>query len=81
LIAGYTISFSVIGASLYFYAFKTLKAWVIASFLSLEVVFGSILAFVLLKESMTPLQMIGAAIVLAATAAISLIEKTKSNSS
>lgn len=78
LVAGYTLSFSVIGASLYYYAFKSLKAWVIASFLSLEVVFGSILAFVLLKESMSPIQMLGALIVLGATVAISYLERKKS---
>ncbi len=68
LITGYSITFSVIGCGLYFYAFKTLKPWIIASFLSLEVVFGSVLALLLLKETMSPFQILGAVIVLAATA-------------
>ncbi|MBY0357502.1 MAG: DMT family transporter [Candidatus Obscuribacterales bacterium] len=70
LIAAYSLVFHIIAASLYFYAFKTLKAWIIASFLSLEVVFGLILAFFMLHETMTPLQIFGAAIVLIATAGI-----------
>lgn len=73
LIAGYSITFFVIAGSLYFYAFKALKPWVIASFLSLEVVFGLILAFVVLKESIAPLQLMGAAVVLAATIGIGRI--------
>lgn len=68
LITGYSITFSVIGCGLYFYAFKTLKPWIIASFLSLEVVFGSVLALVLLKETMSLFQILGAVIVLVATA-------------
>jgi drug/metabolite transporter (DMT)-like permease len=70
LIVGYSITFFVIGATLYFYAFKTIKPWVIASFLSLEVVFGLALAALLLKESIATVQFVGAAIVLAATIAI-----------
>lgn len=66
----YSIVFHVIAASLYFFAFKVLKPWIISSFLSLEVVFGLILAFLLLHESVTPLQLAGAAIVLGATVAI-----------
>jgi drug/metabolite transporter (DMT)-like permease len=70
LIGGYALVFPVIGASLYFYAFKTLKPWVIASFLSLEVVFGLILAVLILRETIAPLQFLGAVIVLGATAGI-----------
>lgn len=70
LITAYAITFSVIGVSLYYYAFKTMKPWVIASFLSLEVVFGTVLAFFILKESMAPLQVVGAVIVLIATVVI-----------
>jgi drug/metabolite transporter (DMT)-like permease len=70
LIGGYALVFPVIGSSLYFYAFKTLKPWVIASFLSLEVVFGLILAVLILKETIAPLQLLGAIIVLSATAGI-----------
>lgn len=73
LITGYSITFSVIGGGLYFYAFKTLKPWIIASFLSLEVVFGSVLAMVMLKETMSPFQILGAVIVLSATAWIAVL--------
>lgn len=71
--AGYSITFFVIAGTLYFYAFKALKPWVIASFLSLEVVFGLILAFVVLKETIAPLQLLGAGVVLAATIGIGRI--------
>ncbi len=75
LITSYAIVFSVIGVSLYLYAFKTLKPWVIASFLSLEVVFGTILAFFILHETMTPIQIAGAIVVLAATAVIARLNQ------
>jgi drug/metabolite transporter (DMT)-like permease len=75
LITSYAIVFSVIGVSLYLYAFKTLKPWVIASFLSLEVVFGTTLAFFILHETMTPIQIAGAIVVLAATAVIARLNQ------
>jgi len=78
LISGYALVFSVIGVTLYYYAFKTLKPWVIASFLSLEVVFGLILAYYILHETMAPIQMAGAVIVLAATAWIARLSATHS---
>jgi len=69
-IAGYSVVFFGFALSLYLYAFKTLKPWVIASFLSLEVVFGLIQAHFMLHETMAPLQLCGAVVVLAATFAI-----------
>ncbi len=69
-ILGYAVIFSVIAVSLYFYAFKTLRPWVIASFLSLEVVFGLALATFWLHESINLMQLSGAVIVMAATVAI-----------
>jgi drug/metabolite transporter, DME family len=77
LIGGYALVFPVIGSSLYFYAFKTLKPWVIASFLSLEVVFGLILAVLILKETIAPLQLLGAIIVLGATAGIGRLNQAQ----
>lgn len=74
-IGAYSLVFFVIGASFYFYAFKTLKPWVISSFLSLEVVFGLALAAIVLHESMTVLQGLGAAIVLAASAVIGRLSR------
>lgn len=69
-ILGYAVIFTVIAVSLYFYAFKTLRPWVIASFLSLEVVFGLALATFWLHESINTMQLVGAVIVMVATAAI-----------
>lgn len=69
-ILGYAVIFSVIAVSLYFYAFKMLRPWVIASFLSLEVVFGLALATFFLHESINMMQFGGAVILMAATAAI-----------
>lgn len=63
----YALSFYVFGCSFYFFAFKTVKPWIIASLLSLEVVFGLLLALTVLHESITPLQALGAAIVCGAT--------------
>lgn len=74
-IACYSVSFFVIGATLYFYAFRTVKPWIIASFLSLEVVWGLILAFLLLAENLTPLQLCGTGILLATTLSIALYRK------
>ncbi|HEY9777084.1 MAG TPA: DMT family transporter [Planktothrix sp.] len=79
LIASYSVVFFLIAATLYYYAFKTLKPWVIASFLSLEVVFGLLLACFMLHETMTALQIAGATIVLAATAAIGRLKPTSAD--
>ena len=70
VIASYSVVFFVLAASLYFEAFRTLKPWVIASFLSLEVVFSLLLSGVLFHQSFTPMQLLGSAIVVAATIAI-----------
>lgn len=66
-ILGYVISFYVLAASLYFYAFKTVKPWIVASFLSLEVVVGIFIAVVLLGEPITIVQLAGSLIVVVAT--------------
>lgn len=75
LIAAYSVTFFVCGSTLYFYAFKRLKPWVIASFLSLEVVFGLVLAYYLLHESISLLQLFGAAVVLAATVGVAYLAR------
>jgi drug/metabolite transporter (DMT)-like permease len=75
LIALYALIFFVIGCSLYFFAFNTVKPWLIASILSLEVVFGVGLAMILLHESVTILQMVGCLVVIAATTAIAALNR------
>jgi drug/metabolite transporter (DMT)-like permease len=75
LIAAYAFIFFTVAINLYFFAFTTVKAWVIASLLSLEVVFVLIMSSVWLHEKAEPVQLLGAVIVLAATVAINLQEK------
>jgi drug/metabolite transporter (DMT)-like permease len=70
VIAAYSVVFFILAASLYFEAFRTLKPWVISSFLSLEVVFGLVISVLLLHQSFTALQLVGCAIVVAVTIAI-----------
>lgn len=67
LVAANSFVFFVVASSLYFFAFKALKPWVIASFLSLEVVFGLILAAVILNERVSFIQLLGATVVLVVT--------------
>lgn len=67
LLLAYTLMFPVIASALYFYAFKTLKPWVVASFLSLEAIVGVALAIFLLQEMPSLLQGIGAVIMIAST--------------
>jgi drug/metabolite transporter (DMT)-like permease len=66
-LVGYALAFPLIGSSLYFYAFRTVKPWIIASFLSLEVVYGLIVAVLLMSEKLAPLQGCGAVVLLLAT--------------
>jgi len=75
LITGYAVIFFTVAINLYFYAFTTVKAWVIASLLSLEVVFVLIMSSIWLHEKAEPLQLLGAAIVLATTVVINLQER------
>ncbi|MBU6454719.1 MAG: DMT family transporter, partial [Cyanobacteria bacterium REEB67] len=74
LINAYALCFGVIGINLYFFAFKTHKPWIIAAFLSLEVVYGVPLAWLMRGEIITPLQGGGALIVVAATVCIGLLD-------
>ncbi len=67
LILGGLLAFNVIGITLFFYAFKTVKPWIISSFLSLQVIVGIFLAIVFAGEAMTNMQIIGAIIIMAAT--------------
>ena len=76
LILTYSCVFFACGCTLYFYAFKTLQPWIIASFLSLEVVFGLVLSFILLHEQMTCAQTIGAIIVCLAIIGIARTNQT-----
>jgi drug/metabolite transporter (DMT)-like permease len=77
LIVGYSITFFVCGCAMYFFAFKTYKPWVVASFLSLEVVFGLILAFLLLHECMSVAQFVGATIVCLAMLGIAKVSSVE----
>lgn len=74
LIVSYAVLFFTIAINLYFYAFTALKSWIIASFLSLEVVAVLLLSFLLLNQKPEPIQLSGAVIVLATTVAISVRE-------
>jgi drug/metabolite transporter (DMT)-like permease len=80
-IAGYSLSFFVAGASLYFYAFRTVKPWIISSLLSLEVVYGLVLAAMMMSEKLTLLQLCGTVILLAATVVIALYHKRNEQAS
>lgn len=70
---GYLLAYSlllfVFGMILYFYAFRGLAPWLIASFLSLEVVVGLLLAHLLFGENPTTYQYVGAAIMVCCTIA------------
>jgi len=83
LIFAYSCLFSVVGINLYYFAFKTVKPWIIACFLSLEVVYGIPLAWCMHGEVLTAWQAVGAVIVVAATTGIGLLgarESQKKNS-
>jgi drug/metabolite transporter (DMT)-like permease len=75
LIAAYSFIFYVMACILYFFAFNSVRPWLIASILSLEVVFGVALAIVWLHETVTALQIAGCLIVIAATIAIGNLSK------
>jgi len=73
LIFAYSCLFSVVGINLYYFAFKTIKPWIIACFLSLEVVYGIPLAWCMHGEVLTAWQAVGAVTVVAATTGIGLL--------
>jgi drug/metabolite transporter (DMT)-like permease len=79
LILAYSCVFFACGCTLYFYAFKTLQPWIIASFLSLEVVFGLVLAFLMLHEQMTWVQLMGAMTVCLAMIGIARLNHAEQN--
>jgi drug/metabolite transporter (DMT)-like permease len=72
-ITEYALTFSVVGVNLYYFAFKTIKPWIVASFLSLEVIYGVPLAWYMHGETLDLLQTLGAGLVMAATAGIGLL--------
>jgi drug/metabolite transporter (DMT)-like permease len=78
LILAYSFVFFACGCTLYFYAFKALQPWVIASFLSLEVVFGLVLAFLILHEQMSCVQLMGAMTVCLAMIGIARLNQAES---
>jgi len=67
MIALYAVDFFVIALTLYFYALKSVKPWVIASLFSLEVIYGIALAYFVFHETMTAHQILGATVILLST--------------
>ncbi len=67
--------FHVLGLTLWFKALKKTDAWRVAALLSLSPIAGGALAFLWLGESLNTVQLIGAAIVLAASYKISVGRK------
>ena len=70
----YSLLLFVFGLPLYFYAFKSLAPWLIACFLSLEVVAGLFLAVLLFSEVPTATQLLGAALMIGATVLVARTE-------
>lgn len=77
LIFAYACLFSVVGINLYYFAFKTIKPWIIACFLSLEVVYGIPLAWAMHHEMLSLWQAVGALTVMAATTGIGLLNASE----
>lgn len=71
----YALTFFVLGANLYFVAFRTVKPWIIASLLSLEVSFGLLFALIAFAEVPTTSQLLGMVIIVAATIATGVYSK------
>ncbi|MEE9405782.1 MAG: DMT family transporter [Candidatus Aenigmarchaeota archaeon] len=63
----YAILFYVFGVFLWFKALASVKPWVVASVLALEPIAGALLAFFWLGQWITAVQIVGAAIMIAAT--------------
>jgi probable blue pigment (indigoidine) exporter len=62
---GYVIMFNVIGLTLWFAALKTVKGWIVSALRALGPIAGMPVAFLLFGETLTPIQIVGAAVVLA----------------
>ncbi len=69
------ILFYVLGLTLWFKSLKTTKAWIVASLLSLSPIAGGLIAFVWLGESISLIQLLGAAIILVVSYKISVEHK------
>jgi len=71
LVLAYTITFYVLGLFLWFKSLKNVKPWVVASILSLEPIAGAVLAFLWLEQTLSFVQLLGAAIMVVTTFFIS----------
>ncbi len=67
MITLYAVDFFVIALTLYFYALKSVKPWVVASLFSLEVIYGIALAYLIFHETMAAHQILGATVILLST--------------
>lgn len=71
LTIAYSLTFHVFGIILWFTAMKDVKPWIVASMLSLTPVVTSVIAFFWLGQFLLPVQLLGGAIIIAATFLIS----------
>lgn len=67
LILAYSITFHVLGISLWFIALRETKPWVVASMLSLTPIVGSVVAFLWLGQFLLPIQLVGGSIIILTT--------------
>lgn len=75
LFGGYIVFLYMIGITLWFVALRTVKEWIVSSILSIGSIVGALLAFLWLGDVLSPLQLIGAAIILVASSLISMQRK------
>ncbi|MEM7813642.1 MAG: DMT family transporter [Candidatus Aenigmatarchaeota archaeon] len=67
---GYALLFNVIGLTLWFAALKTVKSWIVSALRAIGPIAGAPVAFLMFGETLTAIQLAGAAIVLATAALI-----------
>ena len=75
LFSGYLLAFYMTGLPLWYVALKTVKSWIVSSLLAISSIVGGILAFLWLGDVLTPIQLIGAAIILASSTLIAMQNK------
>ncbi|MBN3036817.1 MAG: DMT family transporter [Candidatus Diapherotrites archaeon] len=64
LFCGYTLLFSVLGLALFYKSFESIDAWKASALLALSPVTGGVLAWLWLGETLAPIQVAGAAVIL-----------------
>lgn len=67
LVIVYALSFYFIGLLLWFKAFEKAKPWVVASMLALTPIWGSLISFFWLGQTLSPVQILGGVIIIIAT--------------